>query len=684
MDGLGSLLQCLSGKTNPEARNGRLFFLFLYVALNLSLGIHWFAEFNDKILSGESKMTTWVPWAKFFGVMMDLNFTLIFVPISRVAVIGKAYRIATNDRSAGEKGKDGGGTCWNRMFNFIPLDYAIEFHMMCGYMGYACAILHTFCHIMNYNARAAFVWADYGISIWITGVISLVVLTLLVAAAHNNIRRQYFAIFWGAHTLGFSTVTLMNLVHSKSFFGEIMGPNNWEMSNTERAVWGIVVTSCAIVGTVLGTLHCKRAKLYKKYSMGWVFWGVILGVWGLAFFNVLASKFGQEGSRYWIFFAIFVLPFYSYERFVHNKQWGTPVTLHNFTLMGDKVLTLSLGKEGFPNNYKEGEYAYLYCPTVSWTEKHPFTICSAPFEPHVQFSIRVSDSKASWTRRVRDYLKQFNPSRQSAFCELFSNAKDGVQRGKLIGPNGKPFFMIYGPCSAPTTHIGQYDEVMICASGIGVTPLASTMKSIVFDRWPNGMGRCFPDRARFYWVCSHRDVDNFRWFIRTIKEADDQVNNYLRTNNDFGPKGKLFEVHIFITSYRQPAETKVANLPDQENDEAFWGRRRAIDASTTKYGKVMRSVEASYTEWDLYNAINHPDQNGASFGQQGRERVHVHFGRPKWDTYFEAVKRESPYNKVGVTFCGHPMIGSSIEKACAKYTSLSRGGMKFALHSEVF
>ena len=682
MDKLGSVLQCLSGKVNPESRNGRVFFLFLYIVLNLSLGIYWFAEFNTKILTGESQMTMWVPWAKLFGVMMDLNFTLIFIPVSRVTVIGKAYRIATNDRS----GTGGGATCCSRIFNFVPLDYAIEFHMMCGYVGYACAILHTFCHIMNYNARATFVWSNYGISIWITGIISLLVLTLLVAAAHNNIRRPYFAIFWGAHTLGFGAVTLMNLLHSKPVFGEIMGPNNWNMTHTQRAVWGITLTVMAVVGTVLGTLHCRRAKLYKKYSMGWVFWAVVLVFWGIAAFNVFASKFGKEGSRYWIFFVLFVLPFYSYERFVHNKQWGTAVTLYNFTLMGDKVLTLSLGKEGFKdNNYKEGEYAYLYCPTVSWTEKHPFTICSASFEPYVQFSIRVSGNKASWTRRVRDYLKQFNPSK-SAFCEIFSNAKDGVKRGKLIGPNGKPFFMLYGPCAAPTRHIGQYDEVMVCASDIGVTPLASTMKSVVFDKWPNGLGRCFPDRAHFFWVCSHRDVDNFRWFIRTIKEADDQVNNYLRTNSDFGPNGKMFQIHIFVTSYRQQAETKVANLPDKNNDEAFWGRRRAMDtkAHGTNYQQVMRPVEDSYTEWDLYNAINHLEQTGASFGRPGLERVHVHFGRPKWDTYFEDVKRETPYHKVGVTFCGHPMIGSAIEKACAKYTSLSRGGLTLALHSEVF
>ena len=80
--------------------------------------------------------------------------------------------------------------------------------------------------------------------------------------------------------------------------------------------------------------------------------------------------------------------FYTWERWLHFDQWKTPVTLYNFTVMGDKVLTLSLGKEAF-SDYKEGEYAYIYCPHVSWLWKHPFTICSAPFESTIQFSIML-------------------------------------------------------------------------------------------------------------------------------------------------------------------------------------------------------------------------------------------------------------------------------------------------------
>ena len=671
------LCQCLSGKINPEARFGRIFSLGLYIFLNLFFGLERVTNFNEKIASGKSQLTYWVPWAKFFGAMMDINFTLIFLPVSRVTTLGKMYRSATINRSNSAK------RC-SYILEYFPLDYALEFHMLCGYVGYVSCVMHVFCHVMNYNARAQLVWETYGIGIWLTGITSLLILTLLTAATHNNVRRNYFAIFWMSHLLGFFGVTVMNLMHTKYFYDTFTFAN--AMSEGERA-WTAISVYLILAASIVGgfVLLWRRSKYFDKNAMNItvVFYSCLMIFWSLGIYNLYMSGFGAVGSRYSCFFLV-CMPFYTWERWLHFDQWKTPVTLYNFTVMGDKVLTLSLGKEAF-SDYKEGEYAYIYCPHVSWLWKHPFTICSAPFESTIQFSIRVG-GKHSWTRKVRDYLQKFNIKGES-YCELISNTADGVTRGKLLGPDGKPFFMLYGPCAAPTRHIGEYEEVMICASGIGVTPLASSMKSIVFDKWPKSRGKCYPARAHFFWVCSHRDVDAFRWFIRTIKEADDQVTNYIRTaNDDLKQNSKMFHVHIFVTSVKTKAGTNAANLPDPDNDTAFWGRRQANDMlkETNNYQSIEREVEDSYTEWDLYSAINNPSQEGESFGEEGAWRVHVHFGRPKWDTYFDEIRLNSPFPEVGVTFCGNPLIGNALEESCAKHTSLSRGAIKFALHSEVF
>ena len=253
------LFQCLSGKINPEARFGRIFSLGLYIFINLVFGLERVFVFNNLIASGKSQLTYWVPWAKFFGALMDINFTLIFLPVSRVTTIGKMYRSATTNRSNSAK------RC-SYLLGYFPLDYALEFHMLCGYVGYVACVLHVFCHVMNYNARADLVWKTYGIGIWLTGIFSLLILTLLTAATHNNVRRNYFAIFWMSHLLGFFGVTVMNLMHSKYFFNTFSFAD--EMKEGERAWSAIVVFTVCAVAIVGGFVTLwRRSKYFDKNAM---------------------------------------------------------------------------------------------------------------------------------------------------------------------------------------------------------------------------------------------------------------------------------------------------------------------------------------------------------------------------------------------------------------------------------
>ena len=57
---------------------------------------------------------------------------------------------------------------------------------------------------------------------------------------------------------------------------------------------------------------------------------------------------------------------------------------------------------------------------------------------------------------------------------------------------------------------------MVIGAGIGVTPVASTLKELVWKRWKFSVGDEMLQNVQFYWVCAHRDVDAFRWLIRMI------------------------------------------------------------------------------------------------------------------------------------------------------------------------
>ncbi len=122
----------------------------------------------------------------------------------------------------------------------------------------------------------------------------------------------------------------------------------------------------------------------------------------------------------------------------------------------------------------------------------------------------------SWTRKVYEYVASMGPVGASYF-PLFRHTPIGIARGKLEGADGQPLFQIDGPHSAPTQHIGEYEHVMVCGGGIGVTPVSSTLKSVVYHRWRSAIGKTYPNNAYFYWVISWRDVDCFRWLVRIIK-----------------------------------------------------------------------------------------------------------------------------------------------------------------------
>lgn len=205
----------------------------------------------------------------------------------------------------------------------------------------------------------------------------------------------------------------------------------------------------------------------------------------------------------------------------------------------------------------------LLFPHLSSLSRHPFTISSAPEEKTVTVHIRIQ-AEGSWTRRVCDYISTMGPS-GSPYFTLDRQGPSGRLVGKILGPNGRKMFSIDGPHSAPTQHIGEYTTCMIIGAGIGATPVSSCIKSVVFHKWRLFMGACFPDHAYFMWVCAHRDIDAFRWLIRIIKDAQDEMIHMRQTNPAIN--AKTFEFHIWVTSV--PKNNKPVDVV-VDNAIGFW------------------------------------------------------------------------------------------------------------------
>lgn len=202
---------------------------------------------------------------------------------------------------------------------------------------------------------------------------------------------------------------------------------------------------------------------------------------------------------------------YLAERVYRRYSAYRSVQLTSINVM-NKVLCIEFERDSaFPNGYKEGQYLFLNCPHISFGQWHPFTISSAPQEPSVSLHMRVM-GPSSWTGKLSSYLQLMLPA--GASYTTFVNA---AQKGKVMGPDGRVLLRVYGPHSAPTQHIARYSVDMIIGAGIGVTPVSATLRSIVHHRWKFSVGKSFPDHVYFYFVCSHREINSFRWFIRILK-----------------------------------------------------------------------------------------------------------------------------------------------------------------------
>jgi len=279
--------------------------------------------------------------------------------------------------------------------------------------------------------------------------------------------------------------------------------------------------------------------------------------------------------------------------------------------------------------------------------------------------IRVQD-EISWTYQLMKAFAQMGPG--LTYFKLDRNTAQGKQPGKILGPSGEPMLHIDGPHSAPTQHIGEYETVMVVGGGIGVTPVSSTLKSVVYHRWKSAIGKVFPNSAYFYWVISWKDVDCFRWLVRIIKDVQDELVHMRATSGVEMAKHKI-EFHIWVTSVPEPQP----NVHLEVEDECgLWGVAEGADATDQ-----VQKHRAPFSALDLYAAMKLPDK----YSRLGD--VHIRKGRPNWGDAFKNVATAHPEGDVGVLFCGNPAIAADLEYNCYASSHNRRGGM-FTLHQENF
>ncbi|XP_057185830.1 NADPH oxidase 5 isoform X2 [Triplophysa rosa] len=560
----------------------KLLFLCLYALLNVLLFI--------VAMLKNAHGGPWFMVAKGCGQCLNLNCTFIMVLMLR--------RCLTWLRAT-----------W--VVRVLPLDQNILLHQIVGYAILIFTIVHTGAHVMNFarmsqNDGTYQMW-EYLLTIrpgigWVngtasvTGVVLQILICLMVVCSSTFVRRSgHFEVFYWSHL-------------------------------SYVCVWALLVVHCA--------------NFWK--------WFVVPGVLFLIE-KLIGIAVSRMGGLYIV-----------------------------------EVTHLVIKRPPF-FHFKPGDYVYINVPVIAKYEWHPFTISSAP-EQQDTLWLHVR-SMGQWTNRLYEYFRQpesqamsnkrltaslrdrhHQKRAQSTICSrtVASNEDDDVEltlyqsSGTRTGSQ-KPDPVelgdvclgtrelsaklsenhrycnircyVDGPFGTPTRQIFASEHAVLIGAGIGITPFASLLQSIMCryrmrkQNCPNSPSYSWCETIKdnemklrkvdFIWI--NRDQKSFEWFVSLLTKLEmDQA--------DEDPEGRFLEMHMYMTSALS------------KNDMKAIGLQMALDLLAKK------------------------EKRDSITGLRTRTQP----GRPDWAKVFQKVSEEKK-GKVHVFYCGSPALAKDIKAQCEQF-----------------
>jgi NADPH oxidase 5 len=288
-----------------------------------------------------------------------------------------------------------------------------------------------------------------------------------------------------------------------------------------------------------------------------------------------------HGPVFWKWVVVPVLAF-GVERIVRAARRSTRTDIVQTRALRSGVTRLDLRKpEGF--EHEAGDFVFLRISRVAEHEWHPLTISSAPERETLSLHIRA---RGDWTAAVRRLAesRQTDPSSEAL-----------------------PAFLD-GPYGAPSTDVFRSRRAVLIAGGIGVTPFASVLESIVLRSQASAALRL--ERVDFVWL--NGDQYSFEWFVGLL------------TSLERVDRRGLVHVHVFMTAGRSDPVSAAFDL----------ARQAALVAG----------------EPDVVTGL----------------RMETHMGSPDWRALLQGIAREAPGDTVDVYFCGPPGLARKVAPICAE------------------
>jgi len=291
-----------------------------------------------------------------------------------------------------------------------------------------------------------------------------------------------------------------------------------------------------------------------------------------------------HGPVFWMW-ATVPIAGYVIERIIRFARRTAPTEVVGGYPLRSGVTHLQIRRpEGW--EHRAGDYLFLRIPEIARNEWHPFTISSAP-EVAETISVHIR-TLGNWTRAVR---------------ELFQDKEKAGDQSPV------PCF-IDGPYGTASAGIFECKHAVLIGAGIGVTPFASILQSILYRMYGMSDRQSTLETADFIWL--NRDQYSFEWFRGLLWALEQQ------------DRDNRLEFHIYMT-----------------------GGRVDITAAALS---VAREILRQETGEDLVTGL----------------RSRTHFGRPEWDEVLGKILRKYALEPVHVFFCGPEGLARIIKKSCAK------------------
>ncbi|CAO2647234.1 Nn.00g081560.m01.CDS01 [Neocucurbitaria sp. VM-36] len=380
---------------------------------------------------------------------------------------------------------------------------------------------------------------------------------------------------------------------------------------------GLTALSCFYL-LALVSMPQVRKWSYEVFQLGHLLMFPIIG---------LMMAHGTAGLLQWPMFAYWLA--FPTLLVVFERSWriflGFRPIIADLKLLDEETVVITAQVPKHRRwDYKAGQYVFVQVPQISWFQWHPFTV-STCINNTMQVHIKAD---GDWTNNLRDI------------------AQKGQRTTIKIG--------LDGPFGAPAQRFYDYKYSMVFGAGIGVTPFSGVLTDLQhheLERVKSG-GTSASDspgdaqrrspyidhrRVDFHWMV--RDKNNLLWFSDLLNEVS-RAQDLDRSHLDI-------RIRTYVTQKRKQISQHVFRwlLEKHRTDEHPHSPITGL-INPTHFGRpeIKTILEEHYTDMCKVLAGSGDEKDNSK-----KDEV-----------------------KVGVFFCGPPVIGQQLADQCSQMTARAR------------